>query len=73
MAGLVSLGVLALLVFGLLVLGGVILAFLGLGALFGTWFTSGGSHLDKKPTKDEMADIFVPRKPVDRQRDPFCR
>lgn len=59
MAGLVSLGVLALLVFGLLVLGGVILAFLGLGALFGTWFVSDGSLERNKNFRPEtLAEVF---------------
>lgn len=70
MASLIGVGVFAAVVLGILLFLGVLLAFLGLGALFGTWFTSGGSHLDKKPTKEEMADIFVPRR---KPGDPFCR
>lgn len=53
--------ILSLIVLGLLLFG-IWIAVLGLGALFGTWFVSGGTlEQTKAVSKDDMADVFAGR------------
>lgn len=64
MEALIAFGILAGVIVLALVVLGIWLALLGLGALFGTWFVSGGSLEDNKNMRPEiLAEVFRVREP----------